>query len=113
VTDGIRDGLTEAVIEVAAGLPGVDRVDGPAHGLAELRRDGRAFIRVESGAVHFRLDPSIAAAARRTAGVSASDAGPGWVAFRPSSLDRFSLDRASAWTALAWRLAEVDEPGRT
>ena len=108
MTDGVTGGLGDAIGLVAARLPGIERVDDPVRGAVELRRGGLPFVRLEPDVIHFRLDPTIAAAARRTPGVAASAAGAGWVAFRPSTLDRFSLDRAAAWTELAWRLSGDD-----
>ena len=53
----------------------------------------------------FRLRPDVASAAVRTPDVGASDRGPEWVTFSPPSLDRFALDRLTAWFEFAWRHA--------
>jgi hypothetical protein len=112
MTDGSVSGLAEVVDGVAASLAETERVTDPRSGSVELRRQGGAFVRMDPDAIHFRLDPAVAAAARRTPGVGASDLGAEWVAFRPSGLDRPTLDRASAWTAFAWRIAGADRAGR-
>jgi hypothetical protein len=51
------------------------------------------------------LAPMVAKAALRTPDVIVSSRGPGWLAFTPSTIDRFALDRAEAWLRSAHRLA--------
>ena len=53
--------------------------------------------------VEFRLDATIAAAARRTPDATSSERGPEWVAFSPRELDDHAIDRATAWFAAAAR----------
>ncbi len=57
------------------------------------------------GAAEFRLDPAVAAAARRTPDTSPSDRGPDWVRFAPEELDEHAADRAVAWLGSAARRA--------
>ncbi len=101
--EGVIAALGSAIEEIVAGRDDVERVaDGEA---VELRRSGRPFVRIEPAGISFLVGEGIAAAARRTPGVSASASGPAWAAFHPASLDRFALDRATSWTELAWRRA--------
>ena len=53
----------------------------------------------------FRLDPTLAAAARRTPDTTASDLGGEWVVFAPGLVDGHAADRAAAWFAAAARRA--------
>ena len=61
-----------------------------------------------AGAASFRLRPEIVAAAARTPGATVSPLGAEWVAFRPTALDQYSLDRLQSWFELAHRLAAED-----
>jgi hypothetical protein len=92
-----------ALLDDAADVAGVAR-----RVLAERREylvgDEPVAVLDATGA-EFRLRPDVAAAALRTPDVHASPRGPEWVAFRPRSLDRFTLDRATAWFAFAVRVA--------
>jgi hypothetical protein len=56
-----------------------------------------------SGAASFRLDPVLAAAARRTPDAGSSERGPEWVIFRPPAVDQHAVDRATAWFLAAAR----------
>ena len=58
---------------------------------------------VPDGGVEFHLDPAIAAAAIRTPDTEPSPLGPGWVRFRPATLDGHAVDRATAWFISAYR----------
>ena len=71
----------------------------------EFLRQGRPFAATTDTCAEFRLRPDVASAALRTPDVQASDRGPEWVAFSPASLDRFALDRLTAWFDFAWRHA--------
>lgn len=53
--------------------------------------------------VEVRLDPAIAAAARRTPDTGPSPRGPEWVTFDPRELDGHAVDRLRAWLELACR----------
>jgi len=103
VTEGVAAALVAAVEAAAADLEGIDRAD--HGGVAELRRAGRAFVRLDASGPAFRLGAAVTAAALRTPGATPSSSGDGWVAFHPSTLDRFALDRATSWLELAWRHA--------
>ena len=71
----------------------------------EFLRRGRPFAAATDASAEFRLRPDVAAAALRTPDVRASERGPEWVAFSPGALDRFALDRLTAWFDFAWRHA--------
>jgi hypothetical protein len=87
-----------------AGIEGVAALDGAI----EWARDGRPFALLDATGTRatFRLDPVLAAAARRTPDTDASSRGPEWVEFRPATLDGHAVDRAVAWFAAAARRAE-------
>lgn len=60
----------------------------------------------ETGATAaFRLDPVLAAAARRTPDTTTSGLGSEWVVFSPVVVDGHAADRARAWFAAAHRRA--------
>jgi len=63
------------------------------------------FAALSGSTAEFRLDPVVAAAALGTADTAASARGADWVAFTPTEIDRFALDRAIAWFASAARRA--------
>lgn len=54
----------------------------------------------------FRLDPTLAGAARRTPDTRPSVLGEAWVEFAPATLDDHAADRARAWFIAAARRAE-------
>lgn len=97
--------LTEVLGALAEMLGDVERRE--VSGGAEYARAGRPFATVAGRAVEVRLDGAVAAAARRTPDVTLSTRGPDWISFRPGALDRFALDRATAWFEAAWRRAEA------
>jgi hypothetical protein len=88
----------------AADLPGVLVVAAP-DGTMTWSLGGQAFAALsgEGSSAEFALDPRVAAAASRTPDVDLSPRGPGWVLFRPSTLDDHAADRATAWFASAHR----------
>ena len=63
-------------------------------------------VRVAAGRAEFRLRADVAAAAARTPDASPSPRGPEWVAFSPTTFDRFARDRIDAWFEFAVRQAE-------
>ncbi len=75
------------------------------------RLDAVVFAVVAGSLVEFRLRPEVAAATLRTADVTASPRGAGWIRFSPPTLDGFALDRALAWFELAWRVADESSGG--
>jgi hypothetical protein len=97
--------LREILGETAAGLDGVDVGTAPDGALTWSHR-GKPFATLATdGAAEFGLDPSVAAAAGRTPDVGPSTRGPGWVRFRPLTLDEHGADRARAWFESAHRRA--------
>jgi len=98
--------LAACLTAAATALPGVDerRADDAA---LEWRRGGTVFAALDApDEASFLLDAAVAAAALRTPDTRASPRGRDWVAFGPSVLDRFAIDRATAWLEAAWRRAE-------
>jgi hypothetical protein len=71
----------------------------------EYLRTGRPFAAASDTLAEFRLRPDIASAAVRTPDVRPSERGPEWVTFTPTHLDRYALDRLTAWFEFAWRHA--------
>ena len=96
-------GLVAVFDALAADLADVTRMD--LDGAVSYRHGQLEFAVADDAGGELRLLEPIAAAALRTPDVSASDRGAGWIRFRPRTLDRFALDRASAWFELAWRRA--------
>jgi hypothetical protein len=111
VSDGDAPGLPEVLAALAEMLGGLEERETPDG--AEYVRAGAAFAAVAGNVVDVRLDGAIAAAAQRTPDVGASPRGAGWVRFRPATLDRFALDRATAWFEAAWKRAEQAPAART
>lgn len=98
-TGSLCDAMARSAIELAA-------VTTAAQGGALLYlRSGIPFALVADDALEVRLHPDIAAAALRTQDTTASEREIGWVRFAPSRIDRYSLDRATAWFLSAWRAA--------
>ncbi|MFI5254106.1 MAG: hypothetical protein ACHQ15_01415 [Candidatus Limnocylindrales bacterium] len=92
-----------AVIDEAAGAVGATR---RARGEeADYEIDGVIVAGLGPSGAEFRVGPEVAAAALGTPDTFASGRGPGWVGFRPRTLDRFALDRIAAWLGLAARLS--------
>jgi hypothetical protein len=96
--------LAEALSAAAAGLEGIEQRES-ADGSIEWSVDGRPFAACRDARAEFRLPPAIARAALGTADTGGSVRGTDWVSFTPAELDRFSLDRATAWLASARRHA--------
>jgi len=98
--------LQELLDETAADLPGMVAAPGDG-GSGRSYRVGEVEVAVltADGAGEFRLDPAVAAAARRTPDTEASDRGSAWVRFAPAVLDDQAADRARAWLMSAARRA--------
>ena len=95
--------MTALVDEVASELDGVDRSpDGEA---ANLSRAGRPFASLVGEVLEVRLDKQVAVAALRTPDTTPSSLGTGWIRFAPTVLDRYAVDRVTAWLGYAWRHA--------
>ena len=97
--------LLEALTAAATGLPDVERRR--SAGVTEWRARGRPFAVVAGNVAEYRLEPSIAQAALGTPDTARSPRGPDWIAFRPSELNRFAVDRAVAWFGSAHRRASA------
>lgn len=96
-------GLAGILGAAAAELAGVTGTrDGPA--TIWSARD-RPFAVLAGSVAEFRLDPIVAAAARRTPDTTVSPRGDDWVAFRPAELEPYAEDRLRAWFAAAYRRA--------
>ncbi len=95
--------LAELFDEACSTLGAVDRRE--ASGAIEFLVGGRPFAAVAGHTAEFRLESVVGRAALGTPDATPSPRGPDWVAFRPTGLDRFASDRATAWFLSAWRHA--------
>jgi hypothetical protein len=101
--DEVDETLDERVEAVIDDLGGVERTrDGQARRYAV---GGRAFATLSGDRLEAALDAAVAKAALRTPDTAASPVGAGWIAFTPTTVDRYALDRAEAWVRLAHRRA--------
>ena len=89
--DEVDETLDERVAAVIDDLGGVERT--------------RVFATLDGERLETALDAAVAKAALRTPDTAASPAGAGWIAFAPTPVDRYALDRAEAWIRLAHRRA--------
>lgn len=97
--------LPELLETAATSLGGVTSRSSPEGDIGwSYDADLFAVLREDGSAAEFRLDPAVAAAAVRTPDTAQSSRGPGWVLFRPATLDAHAADRATAWFAAAYRL---------
>ena len=92
-------GLIDAAA-LAAGAARVVRGDSVDYAVA-----GAIVATIGPAGAEFLLGPEVTAAALGTPDTHSSPRGPGWVAFRPRTVDRFALDRAAAWFGLAARFS--------
>ena len=95
----------EALVAEAATSLGTERADvdgGVTYTVGET-----AVVVVSGATAEFRLRADIAAAAARTPDAAPSQRGPDWVAFSPTTIDRFARDRVSAWFEFAVRQADA------
>lgn len=103
---GVVAAIRAELVARAADRGGIEQV---AVGEAvEFRVRGRPIAVAETGSISFRLSAPVARAAAATPDAAPSSRGPDWVRFAPVELDRFALDRATAWFDLALRLAAGD-----
>jgi hypothetical protein len=100
------ESLQERVERVIGELAGIERRPVPAG--SELLVGGRPFAVLGDGRIEVLLAPVVAAAVVRTPDASVSPRGAGWVAFAPTKVDRFALDRAESWLQSAYRRALGD-----
>lgn len=98
----IRDAVEAAAVEAADEVDVVRRDVGTR---TEWLAAGTLFATLDGDAAEYRLSPVVARAALGTPETSASPRGPDWVLFRPTTLDRTAVDRASAWFVSAARRA--------
>lgn len=97
--------LAELVAAAAADL----EVEAQVEGDATAYSVGESMtVRVEGGTAEFRLRADVAAAAARTPEAGPSPRGPEWVAFSPTTFDRFTRDRIEAWFDFATK--QVPKP---
>ena len=93
--------------EVAETISGVT-IETAADGSTGYLVGERTVVVLEpDGAASFRLDPAVAAAARRTPDTGPSVRGPEWVRFFPPAVDPHGADRARAWFESAARRARA------
>lgn len=96
--------LRELLATAAADLEDVTAASSLEGEIAWSRGGERfAVLGGDGGAAEFRLESAVAAAAIRTPDTVPSPRGPGWVLFRPTTLDAHAADRAAAWFASAYR----------
>jgi hypothetical protein len=93
----------ESVLAALAGVESSSDVDGSTSWSVENMVF--AILSADGAAASFRLDPVLAAAARRTPDATESPRGTEWVAFAPPVVDAHAIDRAGAWAAAAYRRA--------
>ena len=95
-----------ALVAAAAADLGLEVVENGA-GLAYSI--GKTLVVAVAGrTAEFRLRADIAAAAARTPEAGPSPRGPEWVAFSPTTFDRFTRDRIEAWFDFATK--QVPKP---
>ena len=95
-----------ALVAAAAADLDVEAVEdssGVAYSMGET-----LVVAVAGVTAEFRLRADVAAAAARTPEASASSRGPEWVAFSPTTFDRFTRDRIEAWFEFAMK--QVPKP---
>jgi hypothetical protein len=73
--------------------------------------EARPFATLHEGTAEFRLDRTLAGAARRTPDTVPSPRGDDWVAFSPPEIDQFAEDRLRAWFGAAHRRAIATHGG--
>lgn len=102
----MADRSLEAILADAAAEAAIAPETGPAGDRSWAAGETVFATLDETGAVAaFRLDPVLAAAARRTPDTLASERGGEWVVFAPGVIDGHAADRAAAWFAAAARRA--------
>ena len=101
----VRDALQALVAEAAAsyGAEPVGAKPAAADGSAAYAIGETVIVAVTGASVEFRLRADVAAAAARTPDAAPSPRGPEWVAFSPTTFDRFTRDRIESWIEFAAR----------
>ena len=97
--------LEAALLEAAASAGVVATVDPSGERSWAIGPTTFATLDPTGTVAAFRLDPTLAAAARRTPDTAGTDLGGEWVVFAPGSVDGHAIDRATAWFAAAARRA--------
>jgi hypothetical protein len=87
-----------AVVATESGLEPSQDGGGMAYSVGAI-----LVVRVAGETAEFRLRPDVAAAAARTPEAAPSPRGPEWVAFSPTTFDRFARDRITSWFEFAVR----------
>ena len=95
--------LPALVAEIVIELPKARSLS--VDGVATWSVGERPFAALGPSGIEVRLDPPIAAAARRTPDTGPSSRGEDWVRFSPRELDGHAVDRLRAWLELAYRRA--------
>ena len=103
------DALAALVADAAAAV-GAQRID--LDGGDGYRAGRTVIVVVNGGTAEFRLRADVAAAAARTPDARPSPRGPEWVAFSPTTIDRFTRDRVTAWLEFGARQAHPSSAGR-
>ena len=93
--------LPAQVAEIVVDLPKARSLS--VDGVITWSVGDRPFAALGPLGVEVRLDPPIAAAARRTPDTGPSSRGADWVRFNPRELDGHGVDRLRAWLELAYR----------
>ncbi|HEU0245136.1 MAG TPA: hypothetical protein VFQ75_14635 [Candidatus Limnocylindrales bacterium] len=102
-SDEVDESLDERVGAVIDDLGGVDRLRD--HGTLAFAAGDIVFAVLTDDRLEAALDDTVLKAALRTPDTAASPRGAGWIAFAPSAVDRYALDRAEAWVRFAHRRA--------
>ena len=95
--------LPALVAEIVVELPRARSLS--VEGVVTWSVGDQPFAALGESGVEVRLDPPIAAAARRTPDAGPSARGEDWVRFNPRDLDGHAVDRLRAWLELAYRRA--------
>ena len=95
--------LPALVAEIIVDLPTARSLS--VDGVVTWSVGDQPFAGLGPSGVEVRLDPPIAAAARRTPDTGPSSRGAEWVRFNPRELDGHAVDRLRAWLELAYRRA--------
>jgi hypothetical protein len=99
----VTPALPALVAEIVVELPKARSLS--VDGVVTWSVGEQAFAALGPAGVEVRLDPPIAAAARRTPDTGPSSRGEEWVRFNPRELDGHAVDRLRAWLDLAYRRA--------
>ncbi len=96
--------LPALVAEIVVDLPKARSL--AADGVVTWSVGDHAFAALGPAGIEVRLDPLIAAAARRTPDTGPSPRGEEWVRFDPRELDGHAVERLRDWLERAYRRAD-------